>query len=187
MSGVQGLLGTKLGMTQVWDEENRVVPVTAVKLGPCVVTQVRNPETDGYSAVQLGYGAIDPRKVNKPMAGHFAKAGVTPRRHEVEVRTEDASEVAVGQELDLSLFEEGALVDVTGRLLHDNTNGMNLVIGIETDVTPLICPVGRNAVTVTCHRIEAPPSLAPIAPPLCISGGDAALRDDAIGIRFTFI
>jgi large subunit ribosomal protein L3 len=113
-TAVNGLLGTKLGMTQVWDENNRVVPVTVVKAGPCVVTQVRTPETDGYSAVQLGYGQIDPRKVNKPMAGHFAKAGVTPRRHLVEVRTEDASEVTLGQEFDVTLFEPGARVDVTG-------------------------------------------------------------------------
>ena len=75
---VRGVLGKKLGMTQVWDENNRLVPVTVVKAGPCVVTQVRTAETDGYSAVQLGFGAIDPRKVNKPDAGHFAKAGVTP-------------------------------------------------------------------------------------------------------------
>lgn len=113
-TAVNGLLGTKLGMTQIWDENNRVVPVTVVKAGPCVVTQVRTPETDGYSAVQLGYGQIDPRKVNKPMAGHFAKAGVTPRRHLVEVRTEDASEVTVGQEFDVTVFEPGAKVDVTG-------------------------------------------------------------------------
>ncbi len=114
-SAIDGLLGTKLGMTQVWDEENRVVPVTVVKLGPCVVTQVRTPESDGYNAIQLGYGQIDPRKVTKPMAGHFEKAGVTPRRHIVEIRTDEASEVEVGQELDVSVFEEGGLVDVTGR------------------------------------------------------------------------
>ena len=113
-TAVNGLLGTKLGMTQIWDENNRVVPVTVVKAGPCVVTQVRTPESDGYSAVQIGYGQIDPRKVNKPMAGHFAKAGVTPRRHLVEVRTEDATEVTVGQEFDVTLFEPGAKVDVTG-------------------------------------------------------------------------
>ncbi|MGB4681064.1 MAG: 50S ribosomal protein L3 [Dethiobacteria bacterium] len=113
-TAVNGLLGTKLGMTQIWDENNRVVPVTVVKAGPCVVTQVRTPDTDGYSAVQLGYGQIDPRKVNKPMAGHFAKAGVTPRRHLVEVRTEDAAEVTIGQEFDVTLFEPGARVDVTG-------------------------------------------------------------------------
>ena len=74
-------------MTQVFDENNRIVPVTVVKAGPCVVTQIRTPETDGYNAVQLAFGAIDPRKVNKPEAGHFAKAGVTPRRHLVELRT----------------------------------------------------------------------------------------------------
>ncbi len=113
-TAVNGLLGTKLGMTQIWDENNRVVPVTVVKAGPCVVTQVRTPEQDGYSAVQMGYGQIDPRKVNKPMAGHFAKAGVTPRRHLVEVRTDEATEVTLGQEFDVTLFEPGAKVDVTG-------------------------------------------------------------------------
>ena len=110
----KGLLGTKLGMTQVWDENNRIVPVTVIEAGPNVVTQVRTPETDGYSAVQLAFGAIDPRKVNKPDGGHFAKAGVTPRRHVVELRTEDASEYTVGQELKADVFEVGAVVDVTG-------------------------------------------------------------------------
>lgn len=110
----KGLLGTKLGMTQVWDENNRIVPVTVIEAGPNVVTQVRTPETDGYSAVQLAFGAIDPRKVNKPDGGHFAKAGVTPRRHVVELRTEDASEYTVGQELKADVFEAGAVVDVTG-------------------------------------------------------------------------
>ena len=84
---VKGVLGEKLGMTQVWDEENRLVPVTVIQAGPCVVTQVRDLATDGYEAVQIAYGAIDPRKVNKPEGGHFAKAGVTPRRYTVELRT----------------------------------------------------------------------------------------------------
>ena len=110
----KGLLGTKLGMTQVWDENNRIVPVTVIEAGPNVVTQVRTPETDGYSAVQLAFGAIDPRKVNKPDSGHFAKAGVTPRRHVVELRTDDASEYTIGQELKADVFEAGAVVDVTG-------------------------------------------------------------------------
>jgi large subunit ribosomal protein L3 len=113
-TNVKGVLGEKLGMTQVWDENNKVVPVTVVKAGPCVVTQVRSPETDGYSAVQIAYGAIDPRKVNKPQSGHFAKAGVTPRRHLVEIRTEDASEYTLGQELAADTFEAGQLVDVIG-------------------------------------------------------------------------
>ena len=111
---MKGILGEKLGMTQVWDENNRVVPVTVVKAGPNVVTQVKTPEQDGYSAVQIAFGAIDPRKVNKPAAGHFAKAGVTPRRHLVELRTADASEYTLGQELGVDTFEAGQEVDVVG-------------------------------------------------------------------------
>jgi large subunit ribosomal protein L3 len=113
-TNVKGVLGEKLGMTQVWDDQNRVVPVTVVKAGPCVVTQVRTPETDGYSAVQIGLGAIDARKVTKPQAGHFAKAGVTPRRHVAEIRTEDATEYTLGQELGPDTFEVGQFVDVIG-------------------------------------------------------------------------
>ncbi len=111
---IKGILGTKLGMTQVFDENNRVVPVTVVKAGPNVVTQIRTEERDGYSAVQLAFGAIDPRKVNKPVRGQFAKAGVTPRRHLVELRVEDTSDYEVGQELTAEVFEDGAFVDVTG-------------------------------------------------------------------------
>ncbi len=111
---VRGLLGEKLGMTQVWDDNNRLVPVTVVKAGPCVVTQVRTPAADGYSAVQLGFGAVDPRKVNKPMAGHYGKAGVTPRRFLVELRTADAADYTTGQEVTAEVFEAGQLVDVVG-------------------------------------------------------------------------
>ena len=111
---VRGLLGTKLGMTQTWDENNRIVPVTVVAAGTNVVTQVRLPETDGYNAVQLGFGEIDGRKVNKPRAGHFTKAGVTPRRHLVELRTSDAADYSVGQEVSVELFESGQEIDVTG-------------------------------------------------------------------------
>jgi len=110
---VRGLLGTKLGMTQTWDENNRVVPVTVVAAGTNVITQVRRPETDGYNAVQIGFGEIDGRKVTKPRAGHFGKAGVTPRRHLVEIRTADASSYEVGQELSPELFAVGEEVDVT--------------------------------------------------------------------------
>ena len=111
---VKGILGAKLGMTQVWDN-NKVVPVTVVQAGPCVVTQVRTDDKDGYSAVQLAYGAIDPRKVNKPESGHFAKAGVSPRRHTVELRTTDAGEYALGQEVTVEAFEPGTAIDVTGK------------------------------------------------------------------------
>jgi large subunit ribosomal protein L3 len=111
---MKGVLGEKLGMTQVWDENNRVVPVTVVKAGPCVVTQIRKQEVDGYEAVQIAYGAIDPRKVNKPESGHFTKAGVTPRRYSVEIRTTDAAEYTLGQELTAETFAQGQLVDVSG-------------------------------------------------------------------------
>ena len=110
----KGLLGTKLGMTQVWNEDNRLVPVTVIRVDNNVVTQVRNAETDGYAAVQIGYGAIDPRKVTKPLTGHFEKAGVTPRRHLVELRTADAADFTPGQELSAEIFETGVEVDITG-------------------------------------------------------------------------
>mgnify|MGYP002716613823 CR=1 FL=1 len=111
---MKGILGTKLGMTQVWDENGNLVPVTVVRADTNVVTQLRTPENDGYSAVQIGYGQIDPRKVTKPLAGHFEKAGVTPRRHVVEVRTADASEYELGQDLSVEVFEAGQKVDVVG-------------------------------------------------------------------------
>lgn len=113
----QGILGTKMGMTQVFDENNRVVPVTVVKAGPNVVTRVRTPERDGYSAVQLAYGEISPRKVNKPLTGQYAAAGVNPRRHLAELRLDDEAVAAgyqVGQELTAEMFTDGSYVDVTG-------------------------------------------------------------------------
>ena len=110
---VKGVLGKKLGMTQVWDADNRLVPVTVIEAGPCVFTQVRNADTDGYAAVQIAFGAIDPRKVTKPLTGHFEKAGVTPRRHLVELRTADAGEYSLGQELTAGTFEAGQAVDVS--------------------------------------------------------------------------
>lgn len=112
---VKGLLGTKLGMTQVWDEDGNVVPVTVIEVAPNVVTQIRTPEVDGYSAVQIAAGQIDPRKVNQPSAGHFEKAGVTPRRHITEVRTPDAADYSLGQELTIDgAFEAGQKIDVVG-------------------------------------------------------------------------
>ena len=111
---VQGLLGEKLGMTQVFDDAGRVVPVTVVKAGPCVVTQVRTPDRDGYSAVQLAFGQIDPRKVTKPVTGHFEKAGVTPRRHSPRSAPSAANDYTLGQELTVEVFDAGAKVDVIG-------------------------------------------------------------------------
>ena len=122
--GMTGILGTKLGMTQVFDEAGQVVPVTVVQAGPCVVTGVRTPDRDGYSAVQIGYGEINPRKVTKPVAGLFEKAGVTPRRYVAEIRTEDAATYQLGQEITATLFEAGQRVDVTGKSKGKGTAGV---------------------------------------------------------------
>ena len=111
---VKGLLGKKLGMTQVWDENNRLIPVTVIEAGSNIVTQIKSVDTDGYNAVQVAYGAISPKHVNQPEAGHFAKAGVNPRRHITEIRTADASSYAVGQELGVETLEVGSFVDVVG-------------------------------------------------------------------------
>ncbi|HVD54907.1 MAG TPA: 50S ribosomal protein L3 [Propionibacteriaceae bacterium] len=121
---VKGMLGTKLGMTQLWDENNRVVPVSVVQAGPCVVTQVRTPDNEGYSAVQLGFGAVKPKQLTKPSAGHFDKAGVTPRKHLVEIRTSDASEYSLGQELTAEVFAAGDVIDVTGVSKGKGTAGV---------------------------------------------------------------
>ncbi|WP_259307918.1 50S ribosomal protein L3 [Cellulomonas sp. P24] len=121
---ITALLGTKLGMTQVWDDNGRLVPVTVVRVGTNVVTQVRAVETDGYAAVQLAYGAIDPRKVTQPLKGHFEKAGVTPRRHVAEIRTSDSAEYSLGQEITAAAFEAGATVDVTGTTKGKGTAGV---------------------------------------------------------------
>jgi large subunit ribosomal protein L3 len=124
MANRKGILGEKLGMTQVFDENNRMVPVTVVKAGPCVVTQIRTPDKDGYAAVQLAYGQIDPRKVTKPVAGHFRSVNVTPRRHLVELRTDSVEGYELGQELTAEVFEAGGLVDVTGTTKGKGTAGV---------------------------------------------------------------
>jgi len=113
-SAIKGILGKKLGMTQAFDSNNKIVPVTVVEAGPCVVTQIRTLEKDGYAAVQLSFGAIDPRKVSKPEAGHFAKAGVTPRSEVAELRVSNTDAYSVGQELKADVFAAGDFVDATG-------------------------------------------------------------------------
>ena len=111
---VKGLLGKKLGMTQGWDENNKLVPITVVEAGENVITQIKNSETDGYEAIQVAYGAIDPRKVDKPTTGHFEKAGSTPRRFLAEIRTSDSATYTLGQTLGVDIFEVGSKVDVVG-------------------------------------------------------------------------
>jgi len=123
-SSIKGVLGKKLGMTQVFDANNKMVPVTVVEAGPCVVTQIRTPEKDGYSAVQIAFGAIDPKKITKPLLGHFAKAGVTPRRSVAELRTLDTTSYSVGQELGATVFAAGELVDATGTSTGKGTAGV---------------------------------------------------------------
>ena len=123
-SAIKGILGKKLGMTQVFDANNKMIPVTVVEAGPCVVTQIRTLEVDGYSAVQIAFGAIDPKKISKPLAGHYAKAGVTPRRSVAELRTSNAGAYSVGQELNATVFEAGELVDATGTSIGKGTAGV---------------------------------------------------------------
>lgn len=112
MAEVKGILGRKVGMTQVFDENGRAVPVTLVEAGPCRIAQVKTPERDGYSAIQLAFGR--PRKVNRPMAGHYAKAGAEPGRHLVELRLEEPGDYAAGAEIKADVFEPGEVVDVVG-------------------------------------------------------------------------
>ena len=112
---MKAILGEKLGMTQVFDDDARAIPVTIIKAGPCRVTQIKRPETDGYAAVQLAYKEIPARKVNKPTAGHFAKAGVAPSRHLVEVRVDDPDTFQIGQEITVAdVLTKGGKADVAG-------------------------------------------------------------------------
>jgi large subunit ribosomal protein L3 len=176
---VKGILGEKLGMTQVWGDDNRVVPVTVVKAGPCVVTQVRTPDRDGYSAVQLAYGAIDPRKVNKPESGHFTKAGVTPRRHVVELRTTDATAYEVGQEVTVEVFEAGAKVDIVGTSKGKGTAGVMKRHGFR----------GLGASHGTQRKHRAPGSIGGCATPgrvfkgLRMAGRMGAVRTTSQGLK----
>ena len=110
----KGILGRKLGMTQVWDAENRVVPVTVIQAGPCRVVQLKTPERDGYAAVQLAFGDTKPERLNKPELGHLTAADVPPAKHLAELRVDDLAGFEVGQVLAADVFEAGERVDVTG-------------------------------------------------------------------------
>lgn len=111
---VSTILGRKLGMTQIFDEDDNFVPVTVILAGPCTVSQVKTKETDGYEAVQIGFGALKPKHVNKPMAGHFAKAGIEPMKYLREVRVDDASQYSCGDKVTVEAFADVKAVDVTG-------------------------------------------------------------------------
>ena len=111
---VKTILGRKLGMTQIWAEGDRLVPVTVIEAGPCVVTQVKSQKRDGYRAAQIGFGEIAERKVNKPAAGHFAKAKVEPKRHLIEVRLDEGDEMKVGQSITVNDFADAKSVHISG-------------------------------------------------------------------------
>ena len=108
------IIGKKVGMTQIFDEQGKVIPVTVIEAGPCVVAQVKSVETDGYNAIQLGYGDVKPSKVNKPEKGHFAKANIAPKKHLREFRVESVEGVTVGTEVKADTFEIGDKIDVQG-------------------------------------------------------------------------
>lgn len=118
-----GILGTKLGMTQIFDEEGNAVPVTVIQAGPCVVTQVKTAQTDGYTAVQIGYASVAEKALTKPELGHLAKAGAAPVRHLKEYRVEQTDEFELGQSLTAERFEPGQLVDVTGTSIGKGFSG----------------------------------------------------------------
>ena len=110
----KGIIGKKVGMTQIFDEKGRVIPVTVIEAGPCLVAQVKTVETDGYDAIQLGFGDVKANKMNKPEAGHFAKAKLTPKKHLREFRLNDVSNVKVGDEVKADIFAAGEKVDIQG-------------------------------------------------------------------------
>ena len=109
-----GILGTKLGMTQVFDEAGKAIPVTVVQAGPCTVTQIKTKQTDGYSAIQVGYGEVKPKALNKPELGHLAKSSAPALRHLLEYRIDNTGEYTLGQQINADIFTSGQIVDVIG-------------------------------------------------------------------------
>ena len=110
----KGLIGKKIGMTQIFDEAGKVIPVTVIEAGPCVVAQVKTDDTDGYTAIQLGFGDIKEKKLNKPTKGHFTKVNVTPKKHLREFRLDSVEAYTVGQELKADVFAAGDKLDIQG-------------------------------------------------------------------------
>jgi large subunit ribosomal protein L3 len=129
---VNAILGEKLGMTQIYDDQSRVVPVTVIKAGPCQVVQVKQPDSDGYSAIQIAFGDVKSKLVNKPMSGHYRKAGVEPARYLVEIRVDDASQYKVGQRILLGdVLAKGGMADVSGLSKGKGTQGVIRRHGFE--------------------------------------------------------
>ena len=113
-----GILGTKLGMTQIFDQETGIaIPITVVQAGPCTVTQIKTPETDGYSSIQIGYKSVKEKALNKPLLGHLAKSGAEPVRHLKEYRLDDPTQFELGQAIAADIFQAGDLVDVSGKTI----------------------------------------------------------------------
>ncbi|NEO59533.1 MAG: 50S ribosomal protein L3 [Moorea sp. SIO4G2] len=112
-----GILGTKLGMTQVFDDEGRAIPVTVVQAGPCTVTQIKTNQTDGYNAIQIGYDQVKPKAITKPEIGHLAKSSAPPLRHLREYRVDDSSKFELGQPVNTDMFSIGQIVDVSGKTI----------------------------------------------------------------------
>lgn len=159
---MNAILGEKLGMTQVFDDQSRAVPVTVIKAGPCQVIQVKQPDSDGYSAIQIAFGDIRAKRVNKAIGGHYAKAGVEPARYLVEVRVEDPSAYKVGQEIVLSdVLAKGGRADVTGLSKGKGTQGVMRRHGFE----------GQGAAHGNHKKHRAPGSIGACATPARVFKG----------------
>ena len=160
---VNTILGRKIGMTQVWDEEDNVVPVTVIQAGPCTVSQVKTEATDGYNAVQIGFGSIKAKRVNKPMAGHFAKAGVEPMRYLREVRVEAGEEYKPGDVVTVANFEDVAKVDVIGTSKGKGFQGRapprvraSRVASSAGTSAAVPCPTVRTSTVTPVRSVSAP-------------------------------
>lgn len=159
---MNAILGEKLGMTQVFDAQSRAIPVTVIKAGPCQVVQVKQPDSDGYSAIQLAFGDIKAKQVNKPMNGHYVKAGVEPARYLVEVRVDDPSAYQVGQKILLGdVLEKGGMADVSGLSKGKGTQGVMRRHGFQ----------GLGAAHGTHKKHRAPGSIGACATPARVFKG----------------
>lgn len=154
----KGIIGKKIGMTQIFDEIGNVIPVTIIEAGPCAVCQVKTMETDGYEAIQLGFSELAEKRVNKPIAGHFKKAGVSPKKHLKEFRLEDISTYNVGDSVCADIFEKGEKIDVTGITKGRGYTGAvkrwgNHILRMTHGTGPIHRQVGSMGSTSTPSRV----------------------------------